>query len=97
MEPLERHVSRAKLAQRDSWIVAAAAALILLPWIGGPALFDRDETYYAEAAREMQESGTWTRPLFNGKDFHQKPFLPFAAIRLGYAALGVNETAARPC
>jgi 4-amino-4-deoxy-L-arabinose transferase-like glycosyltransferase len=82
-------------ARRDLWLVAGAAALILLPWIGRPALFDRDETYYAEGAREMQEAGTWTRPLLNGRDFHQKPFLPFALIRVGYAALGVNETAAR--
>jgi 4-amino-4-deoxy-L-arabinose transferase-like glycosyltransferase len=67
-------------ARRDLWLVAGAAALILLPWIGRPALFDRDETYYAEGAREMQEAGTWTRPLLNGRDFHQKPFLPFALI-----------------
>ena len=95
MERLESEGPRTRLEHRDFWIVAAVAALILLPWIGGPALFDRDETYYAEGAREMREARTWTRPLLNGRDFHQKPFLPFAAIRVGYAVLGVDETAAR--
>ena len=80
---------------RDLWLVAGFAALLLLPWLGQSALFDRDETYYAEAAREMREADSWTRPLVNGQDFFQKPFLPIAAIRASYAVLGVNETAAR--
>ena len=75
--------------------VAGAALLLLLPWLGRPALFDRDETYYAEAAREMREAGNWLVPRLNGQEFHQKPFLPLAFICASYSVFGVNETGAR--
>lgn len=85
----------APLSVREILIVAGCTALLLLPWIGGPALFDRDETYHAEAAREMREAGSWFQPRLNGREFHQKPFLPMALIRVGYAVFGVNERGAR--
>ena len=75
--------------------VSAAALLLLLPWLGRPALFDRDETSYAEAAREMREAGNWFVPRLNGQAFHQKPFLPLAFICASYSVFGVNETGAR--
>jgi 4-amino-4-deoxy-L-arabinose transferase-like glycosyltransferase len=75
--------------------VSAAALLLLLPWLGGPALFDRDETYYAESAREMLEAGNWFVPRLNGQAFHQKPSLPLAFICASYSVFGVNEAAAR--
>ena len=79
----------------DLAAIALFAAVLLIPWIGSSALFDRDETYYAEAAREMQEAGTWFFPRLNGREFDQKPFLPMAFIRLGYVVFGVNERGAR--
>lgn len=43
----------------------------------------------------MRAAGTWVTPRLNGREFHQKPFLPMAFIRAGYALLGVNEWGAR--
>ncbi len=43
--------------------------------LGRPAITDRDEAYYAEAAREMVESGDWLTPHFNYEDRWQKPIL----------------------
>jgi 4-amino-4-deoxy-L-arabinose transferase-like glycosyltransferase len=77
------------------WSVPAAALLFLLPWLGRPALFDRDETYYAEAAREMRLERNWLVPRLNGREFRQKPFLPLALICASYSVFGVNETGAR--
>jgi 4-amino-4-deoxy-L-arabinose transferase-like glycosyltransferase len=91
--PSETEAVRSRLPLVAS--VSASALLLLLPWLGGPALFDRDETYYAEAAREMREAGNWFIPRLNGQAFHQKPFLPLAFICASYSVFGVNETAAR--
>src|ERR1700682_1336704 len=87
------HSSRHRLP--DLAAISLFAAVLLVPWIASSALFDRDETYYAEAAREMQEAGTWFFPRLNGREFDQKPFLPMAFIRVGYVVFGVNERGAR--
>jgi 4-amino-4-deoxy-L-arabinose transferase-like glycosyltransferase len=78
-----------------SLIVLVFSALIFLPWIGKSALFDRDETSYAEIVREMRVSHDWLLPRYNGKEFFEKPVLPFWFIGVGYAAFGVNELGAR--
>lgn len=79
----------------ESVIVLLLAALLFLPWIGKSALFDRDETSYAEIVREMRESHDWLLPRLNGKEFFEKPVLPFWFIGAGYASFGVNEVGAR--
>ena len=91
--PAAVHSSRHRLP--DLAAISLFAAVLLVPWIASSALFDRDETYYAEAAREMQEAGTWFFPRLNGREFDQKPFLPMAFIRVGYGVFGVNERGAR--
>ena len=79
----------------ESVAVLLLAALLFLPWIGKSALFDRDETSYAEIVREMRESHDWMLPRLNGKEFFEKPVLPFWFIGVGYASFGVNEVGAR--
>jgi 4-amino-4-deoxy-L-arabinose transferase-like glycosyltransferase len=79
----------------ESLVVLLLAAVLFLPWIGRGALFDRDETSYAEIVREMRVSHDWLLPRLNGKDFFEKPVLPFWFIGLGYATFGVNEVGAR--
>ena len=78
-----------------SLIVLVFSALLFLPWIGKSALFDRDETSYAEIVREMRVSHDWLLPRLNGKEFYEKPILPFWFIGVGYASFGVNEFGAR--
>lgn len=79
---------------RLSWLVLFAA-LMFIPWIWSGALWDRDETYYAEVAREMLESGRWLLPYSNYEAFNEKPAFSYWVTLLGFAIFGVNEFAAR--
>jgi 4-amino-4-deoxy-L-arabinose transferase-like glycosyltransferase len=63
--------------------------------LGRQAISDADEAYYAEAAREMVESGDWLTPRFNYEDRWQKPVLYYWLTAGTYRVAGVNEAAAR--
>lgn len=62
---------------------------------GVPLLDDPNEAEYAEAAREMVESGDWISPHLNYVLFLNKPPLTYWLIGLADRAFGVNELAAR--
>ena len=51
------------------------AGLTFFVGLGAPAITDSDEAFYAEAAREMVESGDWLTPAFNYEPRFQKPIL----------------------
>src|SRR5262245_22529936 len=76
-------------------LLTAAWALLCLPNLGGPGLWDIDEGNNAEAARETLASGNWVVPTFNYKLREDKPALLYWLQMAGYEVLGVNETAAR--
>jgi len=63
--------------------------------LGTPGLFDADEPAYAQAAREMLESGDWITPHFNGRPRFDKPILFYWLISLSYRLFGVTEFAVR--
>jgi 4-amino-4-deoxy-L-arabinose transferase-like glycosyltransferase len=63
--------------------------------LGTPGLFDADEPAYAQAAREMQETGDWITPHFNGQPRFDKPILFYWLITLTYRVFGVTEFAVR--
>ncbi len=63
--------------------------------LGAQAMTDSDEAFYAEAAREMVESGDWLTPHFNYQDRWQKPILYYWLTAGTYLAAGVSESAAR--
>jgi 4-amino-4-deoxy-L-arabinose transferase-like glycosyltransferase len=63
--------------------------------LGRQAITDADEGFYAEAAREMVESGDWLTPHFNYADRWQKPVLYYWLTASTYAVAGVTEGAAR--
>ena len=63
--------------------------------LGRPAITDRDEAYYAEAAREMVDSGDWLTPHFNYEDRWQKPVLYYWLTATLYELSGPTEAAAR--
>ena len=63
--------------------------------LGRQAITDADEGFYAEAAREMVESGDWLTPHFNYADRWQKPVLYYWLTAATYAIAGVTEGAAR--
>jgi 4-amino-4-deoxy-L-arabinose transferase-like glycosyltransferase len=81
---------------RASWlIVLAVAAITCLTGINRPAITDSDEAFYAEAAREMVESGDYLTPRYNYANRFQKPVLYYWGAALAYQVGGVGEAAAR--
>jgi 4-amino-4-deoxy-L-arabinose transferase-like glycosyltransferase len=84
---------------RSAWLCLAGivllAAFLFFTRLGAVGLFDADEPAYAVAAREMQETGDWVTPTFNGQPRFDKPVLFYYLIVLAYAAFGVNEFAVR--
>jgi 4-amino-4-deoxy-L-arabinose transferase-like glycosyltransferase len=63
--------------------------------LGTPGLFDADEPAYAQAAREMLETGDWITPHFNGRPRFDKPILFYWLIMLSYRLFGISEFAVR--
>ncbi len=76
-------------------IIALAAAILFLPYLGAVHLFDWDEINFAEAAREMIVSGDYSRVQINYQAFQEKPPLFFWLQALSMHVFGVNEWAAR--
>ena len=58
-------------------------------------LIDRDEPRFAEASREMLQSGDWCVPRFNQVPRYDKPPLIYWMQCAAYSVLGENEFAAR--
>jgi 4-amino-4-deoxy-L-arabinose transferase len=76
-------------------LVLALAVPTFFLWLGRPAITDSDEAYYAEAAREMVESGNWVTPYFNYEPRFEKPILFYWLVAATYLAAGVGEGTAR--
>ncbi len=63
--------------------------------LGAPAITDSDEAFYAEAAREMVESGDWLTPHYNYEPRFQKPVLYYWFTAATVAVTGATEWSAR--
>jgi 4-amino-4-deoxy-L-arabinose transferase-like glycosyltransferase len=85
---------------RQAWALAILW-LLLVGWIaffwhlGSISLIDETEPLFAEAARQMQVTGDWITPFFNGETRFDKPPLVYWLIAFWYQAIGVNEWAVR--
>ncbi len=79
----------------DYALLLAVAAALTLPNLGVSSLWDVDEGVNAEAAREMQDAGTWVIPTFNFELRTAKPVMLYWVQRASYAAFGVSEWSAR--
>ena len=82
-------------ARSQGLIVGAFAALVLLPNLGAPPLWDDDEPRNAACSLAMHASGDWVVPTFNGRLRVEKPALVNWLHLAGFAVAGVNETGAR--
>jgi len=72
------------------------ASLTFLVGLGRGAITDADEAFYAEAAREMVESGDLVTPFYNYETRFQKPILYYWLTAATYGATGgPGEAAAR--
>jgi 4-amino-4-deoxy-L-arabinose transferase-like glycosyltransferase len=76
-------------------LIALAWALLCLPNLGGPSLWDVDESRNSGAAIEMYDSGNWIVPTFNYELRADKPVLLYWLQAAGYAVFGIGEFAAR--
>jgi len=63
--------------------------------LGGMALTDPDETFYAQTAKEMFARHEWVTPYLYGAPQFEKPILIYWLINISYRIFGVNEFAAR--
>lgn len=66
-----------------------------VPFLGRVHLFDWDEANFAEAAREMIETGNFMQVTINYEPFWEKPPLFFWLQTLSMKCFGVNEFASR--
>jgi 4-amino-4-deoxy-L-arabinose transferase-like glycosyltransferase len=76
-------------------LLIALWAVLYLPNLGGPSLWDIDEGNNAECAQEMYESGNFIIPTFNYKLRLDKPVLLYWLQMLAYHVCGINEFAVR--
>ena len=80
---------------RSRVAVLAAAALLLLPWLGLAPLFDIDEGAFGEATREMLASGDWLSTTLNGAPRFDKPILIYWLQAASVSVFGLSEFALR--
>jgi 4-amino-4-deoxy-L-arabinose transferase-like glycosyltransferase len=76
-------------------LYALLAAIIYLPGLGRPALWEPDEGRYAEIAREMVVSGDYVTPRDDLELYFEKPPLVYWANAASIKIFGVNEFAVR--
>ena len=76
-------------------LLIAAWAILSLPNLGGPSLWDVDEGRNSGAGLEMRESGNWIVPTFNYQLRSDKPVLLYWLQMACFNLFGVGEFAAR--
>jgi 4-amino-4-deoxy-L-arabinose transferase-like glycosyltransferase len=81
--------------RRSALSLLFIAILTFFLGLGRQAITDSDEAFYAEAAREMVESGDWLTPHFNYEDRWQKPVLYYWLTAATYLVTGPTEFGAR--
>jgi len=80
---------------RIELIIALAAALLFIPFLGAVHLFDWDEINFAECAREMFINQDFGRVYINFLPFWEKPPFFFWLQVASMHAFGINDFAAR--
>src|SRR3984885_7493598 len=76
-------------------IYALLAAILYLPALGRPALWEPDEGRYAEIAREMLVTRDYVTPRDNWVRYFEKPPLVYWTEALSLKLFGPNEWAVR--
>ena len=76
-------------------ILALTCFLTFFAGLGRGAISDSDEAFYAEASREMVQSGDWLTPRYNYEPRFQKPILYYWLAATALRLAGVSEAAAR--
>lgn len=80
---------------RQGLLLTLVGLVVFLTGLGSTHLWDDDETFFAEVAREMNERDDLIVPWFNQRLFaHKPPFMYWMMIG-AYRLFGVTEFAAR--
>jgi 4-amino-4-deoxy-L-arabinose transferase-like glycosyltransferase len=80
---------------RKALLLFLAVLALALPQAALLPLLDRDEPRFAEASREMLQSGNYIVPAFNHAPRYAKPPLIYWCQTISYRLLGENALAAR--
>ena len=83
------------LGWRTGLLIFLAMLVLALPQAALLPLLDRDEPRFAEASREMLQSGEYTVPTFNHAPRYAKPPLIYWCQTVSYTLFGENTLAAR--
>ncbi|MCC7202194.1 MAG: phosphatase PAP2 family protein [Nitrospirae bacterium] len=75
--------------------IAALSFFIFFYNLDNTGLFDVDEAVYAEASREMIETGDFITPQYNYTNRYDKPVFYYWLMSAAFRAFGVTEFAAR--
>lgn len=75
--------------------VIAIAIFMSFFRLGSVTLFDVDEAVFAEATKEMVQSGDLITPTYNGENRYDKPILFYWLMAVSYSIFGINEFGAR--
>jgi len=87
-----------QMIQRSRFLVVLAvfiSTLTIFARLGQLPLRDPDEGRNSEVAREMQRSGAWLVPTYDGLAYLDKPAFYFKAVALSFSVFGSSEAAAR--
>src|SRR5271168_3473010 len=87
--------STAPINWRLGLVLFLAVLALSIPQAALLPLLDRDEPRFAEASREMLQSGNYVVPTFNGAPRYAKPPLIYWCQTISYRLLGENAFAAR--
>ncbi len=77
------------------FLVFAVVLFVSLFRLGSVFLFDVDEAVFAEATKEMVESGDYITTTYNGDVRYDKPIFFYWMMALSYKIFGINEFGAR--
>jgi 4-amino-4-deoxy-L-arabinose transferase-like glycosyltransferase len=76
-------------------ILAVLLSVLFFTHLGGLALTEPDETFYAQTAKEMLIASDWVTPrIFNEPQF-EKPALYYWLVMASYIVFGISEFSAR--
>src|ERR1700735_1031167 len=97
MTELQIQPTGQRVAMRRHWgrplamVIVLACAAVFLVGNNRMALFDRDEGWYAEVARNMLATGDWVVPRCQGTVFDTKPVFAFWCQAVSMEIFGPSE------
>src|SRR4029079_18008554 len=94
-KPVSTSGARSSRVWIATGLVVALVALMLFARFGALTLVTPDEGRNAQIASEMERSGSWLIPTYNGATYLDKPAFFFRAVALSLGALGESEAASR--